>query len=72
MWGVGLGASLDHAVWFHAPPRFDDWLLFDATSPAARDGRGLCHCAVYAREGVRVASVTQEGLIRVSPRRAAR
>jgi acyl-CoA thioesterase II len=72
MWGVGLGASLDHAVWFHAPPRFDDWVLFDATSPAARDGRGLCHAALYRRDGVRIGSVTQEGLIRVAPRRAAR
>src|SRR4030095_9156507 len=35
LWGGGLGASLDHAVWFHALPRFDDWVLFDATSPVA-------------------------------------
>ena len=69
MWGVGLGASLDHAMWFHHAPRFDDWVLYDMTSPVASAGRGLCHGAVYRRDGTRIASVTQEGLIRVLPRR---
>jgi acyl-CoA thioesterase-2 len=70
MWGVGLGASLDHAVWFHHAPRFDDWVLYDMTSPAASEGRGLCHGAVYQRDGTRIASIAQEGLVRVLPRRA--
>ena len=69
MWGVGLGASLDHAMWFHHAPRFDDWVLYDMESPVASAGRGLCHGAVYRRDGTRIASVTQEGLIRVLPRR---
>jgi len=69
MWGVGLGASLDHAMWFHHAPRFDDWVLYDMASPVASEGRGLCHGAVYRRDGTRLASVTQEGLIRVLPRR---
>ena len=72
MWGVGLGASLDHAVWFHHAPRFDDWILYDMTSPVAVAGRGLCHGALFRRDGTRVASVTQEGLIRVLPRRSPR
>jgi acyl-CoA thioesterase-2 len=69
MWGVGLGASLDHAVWFHHAARFDDWVLYDMTSPAASAGRGLCHGAVYRRDGTRIASIAQEGLVRVLPRR---
>lgn len=72
MWGAGLGASLDHAVWFHAPARFEDWVLYDTTSPVAHAGRGLCHGALYGRDGVRLVSVAQEGLIRALPRRPAR
>ena len=69
MWGVGLGASLDHAVWFHHAARFDDWVLYDMTSPAASSGRGLCYGAVYRRDGTRILSIAQEGLVRVLPRR---
>jgi acyl-CoA thioesterase-2 len=58
-------ASLDHAVWFHRPPRFDDWLLYATSSPAAAGGRGLAYGAVYDRAGTRIASVAQEGVIRV-------
>jgi acyl-CoA thioesterase-2 len=65
MWGNGLGASLDHAVWFHHPIRFDDWLLYDMASPVAAAGRGLCHGGFFTRAGERLASVTQEGLIRL-------
>ena len=71
MWGVGLGASLDHAVWLHHPVRFDDWMLYVTTSPVAFAGRGLVHGAIFRRDGTRVASVVQEGLIRVLPRRPA-
>jgi len=39
------------------------------TSPAASAGRGLCHGAVYRRDGTRIASIAQEGLVRVLPRR---
>ncbi len=69
MWGVGLGASLDHAVWLHHPPRFDDWVLYTSESPVAVAGRGFVQGAMYRADGVRVASVAQEGLIRVLPRR---
>jgi acyl-CoA thioesterase-2 len=71
MWGAGLGASLDHSVWFHRPVRFDDWIFYDMTSPVAVAGRGLCHGALYTRDGTRVVSVAQEGLIRVASRRPA-
>lgn len=57
-------ASLDHAMWFHRPFRFDDWLLYDVESPSASGGRGLVLGRFYTRDGVLVASVAQEGLMR--------
>ncbi len=66
MWGARQGASLDHAVWLHGPVRFDDWALFTSASPIAVAGRGLVLGAIHARSGVRLASVAQEGLIRVA------
>jgi len=63
--GQMQGASLDHAMHWHRPPRFDDWLLYDAESPVAHSARGLIYGAMYRRDGARVASVVQEGLIRI-------
>ena len=57
-------ASLDHALWFHRPFRADDWLLYVQDSPSSQGGRGVCRGSVFTREGVLVASVVQEGLIR--------
>jgi acyl-CoA thioesterase-2 len=62
-------ASLDHATWFHHPARVDEWLLFDLDSPAAAGGRGLARGAVYAADGRLVASLAQEGLMRLRPSR---
>ncbi len=62
-----MGASLDHAIWFHAPLRADDWLLYDAHSPWAGHGRGLALGRLFDRGGRLVASVAQEGLIRPVP-----
>jgi acyl-CoA thioesterase-2 len=65
-WGKRMVASLDHAVWIHrVPVRFDDWILYVSASPAAHAARGLVQGAMYDRLGVRIASVSQEGLIRV-------
>ncbi len=58
-------ASLDHVIWFHRPFRMDEWLLFAMESTNASSARGLCHARVYNRQGVLVASIAQEGLIRV-------
>jgi len=58
-------ASLDHAMWLHRPFRLDQWLLYDCDSPVAVGARGLSRGSVYTREGILVASVAQEGLIRV-------
>jgi acyl-CoA thioesterase-2 len=65
MWGARQGASLDHALWLHGPARFDDWVLYASESPVAAAGRGLVLGAMYARDGRRIVSTAQEGLIRV-------
>ena len=57
-------ASLDHALWFHADLRADDWLLYAMDSPWAGNSRGFSRGSVFNRAGKLVASVTQEGLIR--------
>jgi acyl-CoA thioesterase-2 len=61
--------SLDHAMWFHRPFRADEWLLYDADSPSAAMARGFCRGSLYRRDGVLVASVAQEGLVRRRSRR---
>lgn len=58
-------ASLDHAIWFHRPLRMDQWLRFDMHSPNASGGRGLALAHVYDASGVLVATVAQEGLMRM-------
>ena len=61
-------ASLDHAMWFHRPFRADDWLLYSLDSPTAQQRARPCAAASSsARDGKLVASVAQEGLIRVLP-----
>ncbi|MEQ1801368.1 MAG: acyl-CoA thioesterase II [Gammaproteobacteria bacterium] len=60
-------ASLDHAMWFHRPVRVDEWLLFSLDSPAAAGGRGLARGYVFTAGGKLVATLAQEGLIRVRP-----
>lgn len=64
-WRMGVGASLDHAVWLHQPPRFDEWLLYVTDSPVAHGGRALLLGAMYRRDGARIVSVAQEGLLRL-------
>jgi acyl-CoA thioesterase II len=58
-------ATLDHAIWFHRPFRIDDWLLYAMDSPAAAGARGFARGSVFTAAGRLVASVAQEGLIRV-------
>lgn len=59
-------ASIDHAMWFHRPPRIDDWLLYSTDSPSASGARGFARGTLHARDGTLIASTAQEGLIRVS------
>ncbi|GAA1754107.1 acyl-CoA thioesterase [Agromyces humatus] len=58
-------ASLDHAMWWHRDARVDEWLLFVQESPSASGGRGLTLGRIYTQGGVLVASVAQEGMVRV-------
>jgi acyl-CoA thioesterase II len=63
-----MGASLDHAMWFHRPFRADDWLLYAQETPFAGGARGLARGQVFTRTGDLVVSVMQEGLVRVTDR----
>ena len=57
-------ASIDHAMWFHRDAPLDDWLLYAQDSPSASGARGFNRGLIFTRDGVLVASVAQEGLIR--------
>ena len=59
-----VGASLDHAVWFHAPARADEWLLYDTDSPWSGNGRGYNRGRIFSEGGTLIASVAQEGMMR--------
>ena len=61
---VFIGASLDHAIWFHRPGRHDDWVLHDFMSHGVVGARGLSVGQLFARDGVHLATVAQEILIR--------
>ena len=58
-------ASLDHAMWFHRDDSLDDWLLYTQDSPSSSGSRGLSRGAIYNLHGLLIASVAQEGLIRL-------
>jgi len=63
-WERFMGASLDHAVWFHRPIRADDWILFDLRTISSYGARGLAAGTMHSREGVLGVSIAQEALIR--------
>jgi len=58
-------ASIDHAMWFHRPFRADQWLLYVQDSPSASGARGFNRGLIFSRDGKLVASVAQEGLMRM-------
>ena len=58
-------ASLDHAMWFHRFGRVDEWMLYVQDSPTAQGGRGLSTGSIYSRAGLLLATVAQEGMLRV-------
>jgi acyl-CoA thioesterase-2 len=58
-------ASLDHAVWFHAPMRIDGWLFYVQESPVTGGARGYARGSIFTQDGRLVASAVQEGLMRV-------
>jgi acyl-CoA thioesterase-2 len=60
-------ASLDHAMWWHRFGRVDEWLLYVQDSPSAQGGRGLSTGSIFNRAGDLLATVAQEGMVRVPP-----
>jgi acyl-CoA thioesterase-2 len=58
-------ASLDHAMWFHRPHPLDGWLLYTQDTPSASGSRGFTRGTLYREDGTLIASVAQEGLIRL-------
>ena len=64
MRGELVGASLDHAIWFHREARADEWLLYATDAPWSGSGRGFNRGRIFNRAGELVASVAQEGMIR--------
>jgi acyl-CoA thioesterase II len=58
-------ASLDHAMWFHRPGRADEWTLYTQSSPSASNGRGLAAGRMFNADGVLLATVAQEGMMRL-------
>lgn len=73
--GIGWGdprlrpASLDHSMWFHRPARLDDWVLYTQSSPSAQAGRGLGTGHMFAADGTLLATVGQEGMVRIKETR---
>ena len=61
-----MSASIDHALWFHRPPRFDGWVLYTSESPVAHAARALIFGQMHSADGTRIASVAQEGLVRMA------
>ncbi len=58
-------ASLDHAMWFHRSARADEWILYTQQTPSAQGGRGLAFGRMFGTDGRLVASVAQEGMLRL-------
>jgi acyl-CoA thioesterase II len=65
--GEILGASLDHAIWFHEDPPLGEWLLYAMDSPWAGHARGFNRGSIYDQSGRMIASIAQEGLMRHRP-----
>jgi acyl-CoA thioesterase-2 len=59
-----VGASLDHALWFHRDARADEWLLYATDAPWSGGGRGFNRGRIFNQSGELVASVAQEGMMR--------
>jgi acyl-CoA thioesterase-2 len=58
-------ASLDHAMWFHRAASADGWILYTQASPSAMGGRGLGQGYMFSEDGTLLATVGQEGMVRV-------
>lgn len=59
-----MGASLDHAMWFHRPMRADEWHLYDWDCHGLNGSRGMTVGNLFASDGSHVATIAQEVLLR--------
>lgn len=66
-YGPGFYVSLDQLVHVHRPSPWDDWWLFESRSELAHAGRALWQRRIFARDGTAIATVQQEGRIRLPP-----
>ena len=60
-----IGASLDHAMWFHSEIRVDQWIYYHIDSPRSARARDFGRGSFYTQKGELIASTAQEGLIRI-------
>jgi acyl-CoA thioesterase II len=60
-----LAVTLNHTMWFHRPFRTDQWWRYDQEGSWSGAGRLLCRGQMFDRDGHLVATVMQEGLLRV-------
>jgi acyl-CoA thioesterase-2 len=68
-WGFDriFAVTMNHSLWFHRPVRFDEWVLYATSSPAAADSRGLGTGHFFDRSGQLLATVVQEGIVKYFP-----
>jgi len=59
-----FSASLDHTIWFHRRMSADRWNLYDFSCHHFVGGRGLSVGHVFSDDGLHVATVAQEVLVR--------
>jgi len=64
---IGMMVSLDHSIYFHSPRDFraDEWMVAEAETPWAGDGRGLVMQRIFSKDGKLIASCVQEGVVRL-------
>lgn len=59
-----MTASLDHAMWFQRYARADRWILIDSMGDGMVGTRGVSTGRMFTEDGLHVATIAQEGLIR--------
>lgn len=59
-----FSASLDHTIWFHRPMRADRWHVHDFACHSFVGGRALTLGHVFDVDGLHVATIAQEVLLR--------
>ncbi len=57
-------ATINHALWLHAPVRVDEWVRYEQSCPWMGNGTNMGRGELFAPDGRMVGSVAQEGLVR--------